>query len=67
MLGKVGMPELLIILGIIVLIFGPSRLPQFGKAIGQTIREFRGIRKTLDETADEAREIGDKVKQAVNR
>jgi sec-independent protein translocase protein TatA len=36
-----GVPELIIILVIIVLVFGVGRLPQIGKAMGQGIREFR--------------------------
>ncbi len=36
-----GVPELLIILGIALIIFGPSRLPQIGRSIGKAIREFR--------------------------
>jgi sec-independent protein translocase protein TatA len=36
-----GVPELLIILVIIVLVFGVGKLPQIGKAVGQGIREFR--------------------------
>jgi sec-independent protein translocase protein TatA len=37
-----GIPELLIILAIIVVIFGASRLPQIGKGLGEGIRNFRG-------------------------
>ena len=37
-----GVPELLIILVIIVVIFGASRLPQIGKGLGEGIRNFRG-------------------------
>ena len=41
----VGVPELLIILAIVLLIFGYSRLPQLGKGLGQGIRNFRqGLR-----------------------
>ncbi len=36
-----GLPELLVILAIILVIFGPRKLPEIGKAIGQTIRELR--------------------------
>ena len=36
-----GVPELLIIMVIIVLVFGVGKLPQIGKAVGQGIREFR--------------------------
>lgn len=36
-----GVPELLIILLIFVLIFGVGRLPEIGKALGQSVREFK--------------------------
>jgi sec-independent protein translocase protein TatA len=36
-----GVPELLLILVIVVLIFGAGRLPQLGKGIGEGIRNFR--------------------------
>jgi sec-independent protein translocase protein TatA len=38
---NLGVPELLIILVIIILIFGVGKLPELGKALGQGIREFR--------------------------
>ena len=45
MFGSLGVPELLIILAIVLLIFGYSRLPQLGKGLGQGIRNFRqGLR-----------------------
>lgn len=37
-----SVPKLLMILGIVLVIFGPSRLPEIGKAIGKTIQGFRG-------------------------
>ncbi len=37
-----GIPELLIILVIVVVIFGATRLPQIGKGLGEGIRNFRG-------------------------
>jgi sec-independent protein translocase protein TatA len=41
----IGAPELLIILCIVLLIFGPGRLPDAGAALGRAIREFRhGLR-----------------------
>ena len=47
---NLGLPELLIILIIVVLIFGANRLPQLGKGIGSAIKNFKeGIK---DETAD---------------
>lgn len=40
-MGRLGMPELLIILFIIVLIFGANRLPELGKGIGKAIKNFK--------------------------
>ena len=36
-----GMPELLIILGVILLIFGPKNLPKLGSAVGKTVKSMR--------------------------
>ena len=41
MFVRLGTTELLIILGIALLIFGPTKLPKLGKAIGQTISNFK--------------------------
>ena len=41
MLGSVGLPELIIILMIIILIFGANRLPDIGRGIGKGIRNFK--------------------------
>ena len=41
MLGRVGIPELIIILMIIILIFGASRLPEIGRGLGKGIRNFK--------------------------
>jgi sec-independent protein translocase protein TatA len=41
MIGRVGIPELVIILFIIILIFGASRLPEIGRGIGKGIRNFK--------------------------
>lgn len=48
-----GASELLIILVIVILIFGASRLPQIGRGLGEGIRNFRGALKegsTIDVT-----------------
>jgi sec-independent protein translocase protein TatA len=46
--GPIGLPEMLIILVIIMLIFGASRLPEIGRGIGQGIKNFKGSMKEAD-------------------
>lgn len=41
MFGRLGLPELLIILFIVILIFGANRLPEIGRGIGRGIRNFK--------------------------
>lgn len=49
LIGPLGLPELLIILFIIILIFGANRLPEIGRGIGKGIKNFK------ESTRDEAR------------
>lgn len=51
-MGRIGMPELLVILAIIIVIFGASRLPGLGKGIGAAIRNFKEGIKGDEETAE---------------
>jgi len=52
---NLGMPELLIVLVIFMLIFGVGKLPEVGKALGQSIREFReGTQGLGEEDTSEA-------------
>ena len=45
-MGRIGLPELFIILFIVVLIFGANRLPQLATGIGKSIRNFKdGIKE----------------------
>ena len=41
MIGKLGLPELLLLLCIALLIFGPSKLAGVGKSLGEAIRNFK--------------------------
>ena len=54
-MGRIGIPELLIILAIIILIFGANRLPEIGRGIGKGIRNFKDSTK---EGNDEERKTG---------
>lgn len=49
----IGMQELLIILLICLLIFGASRLPEIGKALGKTISEFKKSLKDIGSDDEE--------------
>lgn len=43
--GRLGVPELLILLAIALLFFGPGKLADFGKGLGEGIRNFKGALK----------------------
>lgn len=58
-----GVPELLIILGIVVVLFGATRLPALGRALGETVRSFKeSTEDKPDQVAgkDENKSIDDK-------
>jgi sec-independent protein translocase protein TatA len=48
-LGGIGLPELIIILIIILIIFGAGKLPQIGRALGKSLSEFQKATKGEDE------------------
>jgi sec-independent protein translocase protein TatA len=61
----IGMPELLIILVIILIIFGAGKLPQIGEGIGKGIRNFKKATKDkeseeIDVTPKKSEEISEK-------
>ena len=48
-IGSLGAPEILLILGLAFLIFGPKKLPEIGRTLGKGLREFkRGTSDILD-------------------
>lgn len=47
MLANIGVPGLILIFAVILLLFGPSKLPQIGRAFGQTISEFKSSTKNV--------------------
>ena len=52
-MGSLGFPEMMVILVIALLVFGPRKLPELGKALGQTMNEFKkgaaGLRETFED------------------
>ncbi len=53
MFGPIGMPELIIILVIALIIFGPRKLPELGRSLGKSIGEFKKASNELRSTLDE--------------
>ena len=53
-MGRIGIPELLIILAIIILIFGANRLPEIGRGIGKGIQNFKDATKKGAEKSSDA-------------
>ena len=49
MFGRLGTTELVLILGIALVIFGPSKLPEIGKSIGKAINEFKSHSNKISE------------------
>ena len=47
MFGSLGMQELLMVAVILLILFGPRQLPKLGRALGESLREFRGVAKAL--------------------
>jgi sec-independent protein translocase protein TatA len=47
MLQNIGVPGLILILTIVLIIFGPSKLPEIGRAFGSTLREFKKSTRDL--------------------
>ncbi len=53
MMGPIGPGSLLLIALVALLIFGPKKLPQLGKAAGNTLREFKNATKGLADDDDD--------------
>ena len=52
----IGLPELVVILVVALLIFGPGKLPEVGSALGKGIRDFKRAFEGHEEVKDESQE-----------
>ncbi|MGB9004392.1 MAG: TatA/E family twin arginine-targeting protein translocase [Candidatus Aminicenantales bacterium] len=70
MLG-IGFPEMLLIMAIALLVFGPKKLPEIGKSLGRAIREFKRSSDELKERfeeeirVDEFKSVKDELKKDI--
>ncbi|MFF2290424.1 twin-arginine translocase TatA/TatE family subunit [Peribacillus butanolivorans] len=58
MFSSIGIPGLILVLVIALIIFGPKKLPEIGRAFGRTLTEFKSATKEL--VSDEDKEEGNK-------
>lgn len=64
MFTNIGVPGLILILILALVIFGPKKLPEIGRAFGQTLREFK---KSTNELTSDVREELDEAKTTVKK
>lgn len=56
-MAQIGIPSLILILIVALLVFGPSKLPEIGKAAGKSLKEFKNATKGLvDDETEEKKE-----------
>ena len=63
MFGSIGMPELVIILVIALIIFGPRKLPELGRSLGKSLGEFKRASNELRNTLEEEVRIEEQREQ----
>jgi sec-independent protein translocase protein TatA len=64
MFGSIGMPELIIILVIALIIFGPRKLPELGRSLGRSINEFKKASNELRSTLEEEIRVDEQKERA---
>lgn len=62
-IGNIGIPELIVILVLALIIFGPGKLPEVGKSLGRSISEFKRASKDVQKDFKEALDDSDSVEK----
>lgn len=74
-MGRLGIGELAIILVIVLIVFGPKKLPELAKSMGQAVKEFKKGQEDLEETLNKPAitkeektdgQVSEKIDQAQN-
>ena len=63
MFGSIGMPEMIIILVVALIIFGPRKLPELGKSLGRSLNEFKKASNELRNTLEDEIKVEEKKEQ----
>jgi sec-independent protein translocase protein TatA len=64
MFGRIGPMELILILVIALVIFGPKKLPEIGKAIGEAFRNFKKTTDKVNEEIAQAKASEPRIQEA---
>lgn len=59
----IGFTELVVVLVIILILFGPGKLPEIGKALGRGIKEFKSAQKEIESSLEEDSDKDESQKQ----
>ena len=57
MLSNIGIPGLILMIILALILFGPKKLPELGRAVGQTLREFKTSVRGLTNDDEESKDV----------
>lgn len=52
-MGRIGLPEIILLFAVFILLFGAQKLPEIGKSLGRAIKEFRKAARELERDAED--------------
>ncbi|CAH2715029.1 Sec-independent protein translocase protein TatAd [Neobacillus rhizosphaerae] len=68
MFSNIGVPGLILILVLALIIFGPRKLPEVGRAVGQTLKEFKkSARELTNDVTDDVKNEIKEVKETLSK